>query len=73
MHPWQWRWDDLEGDGCESVEEAIVMALKTRFHVYEEELIELDTAFFEEELRQEEPQKPPRFKLFSRKKEAPPF
>jgi hypothetical protein len=73
MHPWQWRWDDLEGDGCESEEEAIVMALQTRFHVYEEEIIELDTAFFEEELRQEESQKPPRFKLFSRKKEAPPF
>ena len=72
IRPWQWRWDDLEGEGCQDVEEAIVMALQNRLHLYKEEFLEQDAAFFEA-LRQEESQKPPRFRLFSRKKESPPF
>ena len=69
---WQWRWDELEGEGCQDVEEAIVTALQNRFHVYKEELLKQNPAFFEE-FTQEEPQRPQRFNFFSRKKEAPPF
>lgn len=71
-HPWRWRWGDLEGEGCLNVEEAIVMALQTRFHVYEEELSKQDAALFDRH-PQEEPQRLQRFRFFARRKESSPF
>jgi hypothetical protein len=76
-HPWRWRWGELEGKGCQDVEEAVVLALQTKLQSYEgarlnEEGARLkQDAAFVETLPEEEPPPPQRFRFFSQRKEPP--
>jgi hypothetical protein len=49
-NPWQWRWENLHGEGYSSDEEAIIAALQMRLDTYkeedEEETAQVDTSAF---------------------------
>ncbi len=78
-HPWRWRWGELEGEGCQDVEEAVVLALQAKLQTNEharsndEEAHSKQEAAFFDALSPEEPQPPQRFRFFSQRKEPPPF
>lgn len=68
---WQWRWNELHGEGCQSEEEAIIAVLQSRFDAYEKIYEEQEAAFFTHV--QEEPPEPQRFSFFSRRNRTYPF
>jgi hypothetical protein len=76
-NPWQWRWDDLHGEGYMSEEEAIIAAIESRLIANEakrENQLHADTSLIrlppETSLEQTKPQ---RFNLFGRRSDSNSF
>ncbi len=68
---WQWRWNELHGEGYIRQEEAIIAALQSRFSFAEDrskDLASMDLCFSQPPVEQ----KTQRFKLFARKNASPP-